>query len=112
VKRENRRRNIMHPMFVTLFIQTDADDLLSEEHERKHHAHAARRGRSARVVRAAAARAAITDQCPVLDVLAEDPDISEYLGRTALGDLLDPRHSVGLSASMADRVLARNNRCT
>ena len=104
---------MMHPLFVTLFIQTDADDLLGEEHERKHHPHAARRGRSAQVVRAAAAaRTAITDQRPVLDVLAEDPDISKYLGRTPLGDLLDPRHSVGLSASMADRVLARNDRCT
>ena len=27
MKRENCRRNIMHPMFVTLFIETDADDL-------------------------------------------------------------------------------------
>ncbi len=103
----------MHPLLVTLFIQTDGDDLLSEEHERKHHAHAARRGRSAQVVRAAAAaRAAITDQRPVLDLLAEDPDISKYLGRTAVGELLDSRHSVGLSASMADPVLAPNNRCT
>ena len=45
----------MHPMFVTLFIETDADDLLTEEQDRKRRAHAARRGRSARVVRAAAA---------------------------------------------------------
>ena len=99
----------MHPMLVTLFIQTDADDLLSEEHERKRHAHAARRGRSAR---AAAARAAVTGQRPVLDVLAEEPDISKYLGRTALGELTDPRHYVGLPASMAGRVLAQNSRCT
>ena len=41
----------MHPMFVTLFIETDTDDLLTEEQDRKRRAHAARRGRSARVVK-------------------------------------------------------------
>lgn len=45
----------MHPMFVTLFIETDADDLLTEEQDTKRRAHAARRGRSAQVVRVAAA---------------------------------------------------------
>ena len=45
----------MHPMFVTLFIETDADDLLTEGQDRKRRAHAARRGRSARVMRVAAA---------------------------------------------------------
>ena len=45
----------MHPMFVTLFIETDADDLLTEEQDNKRRAHAARRGRSARVMRVAAA---------------------------------------------------------
>jgi hypothetical protein len=54
VKRENWRRNIMHPMFVTLFIETDADDALTEQ-DRKRRAHAARRGRSSRVVKVAAA---------------------------------------------------------
>ena len=44
----------MHPMFVTLFIETDAD-LLAEEQDRKRRAHAARRGRSARASRVAAA---------------------------------------------------------
>jgi hypothetical protein len=44
----------MHPMFVTLFIETDADDLLAEEQDRKRRAQAARRGRSARVMKAAA----------------------------------------------------------
>ena len=44
----------MHPLFVTLFIETDADDVLTEEQDRKRHAHAARRGRSARVMRVAA----------------------------------------------------------
>jgi hypothetical protein len=42
-------------MFVTLFIETDADDSLAEEQDRKRHAHAARRGGSARLIRAAAA---------------------------------------------------------
>jgi hypothetical protein len=38
----------MHPMFVTLFIETDADELLTEEQNSKYRAHAARRVRSAR----------------------------------------------------------------
>ena len=45
----------MHPMFVTLFIETDADDALTEQEDKKRRAHAARRGRSSRVVRVAAA---------------------------------------------------------
>jgi hypothetical protein len=45
----------MHPLFVTVFIETDADDALTEQQERKRRAHAARRGRSARIVRVAAA---------------------------------------------------------
>jgi hypothetical protein len=36
VKRENGRRNIMHPMFVRWFIETDTDDLLTEDQDRKH----------------------------------------------------------------------------
>jgi hypothetical protein len=55
VKRENGRSTIMHPMFVRLFIETDTDDLLTEEQDRKRRAHAARRGRSARVIRVAVA---------------------------------------------------------
>jgi hypothetical protein len=55
VKRENWRRNIMHPMFVRLFIETDADDALTEQQDRKRRAHAVRRGRSARIVKVAAA---------------------------------------------------------
>ena len=53
MKRENGRRTIMHPMFVRLFIETDADDLLTEEQDRKRRAHATRRG-TARVMRVAA----------------------------------------------------------
>ena len=40
----------MHPMFVTLFIETD-DELLTEAQDKKRRAHAARRARSARVIR-------------------------------------------------------------
>ena len=47
----------MHPLFVTLFIETDADDLLAEEQDSKRRARAVRRGRSARVRRVAAAHA-------------------------------------------------------
>jgi hypothetical protein len=46
----------MHPMFMALFIDTGADDLLSEEQDRKRRAHVAKRGRSARVMRVAAAK--------------------------------------------------------
>jgi hypothetical protein len=44
----------MHPMFVTLFIETDADDLLTEEQVKKRYAHAARRSKSARIMTVAA----------------------------------------------------------
>ena len=46
----------MHPMFVTLFIETDADDLVAEEQDRKRRARAVKRGRSPRVRRVAAAQ--------------------------------------------------------
>jgi len=45
----------MHPMFVTLFIETDPDDLLTEEQDRKRRPHAARRRRSTRVIKITAA---------------------------------------------------------
>ena len=45
----------MHPMFVRLFIETDADDLLIEDQDRKRRARAVRRGRSARVMTVAVA---------------------------------------------------------
>ena len=41
----------MHPMFVTLFIETDADDLLTQEQDRQRRARSARRSRSARAAR-------------------------------------------------------------
>jgi hypothetical protein len=45
----------MHPLFVTLFLETDADDLLAEERDRKRRTRAVRRGRSARAGTVAAA---------------------------------------------------------
>jgi hypothetical protein len=35
----------MHPMFVKLFIETDEDDLLTEEVDRRRRAHAISRGK-------------------------------------------------------------------
>ena len=43
----------MHPTFVKLFIETDADDLLAEEEAKRRRARLSRRNRSAVVVRAA-----------------------------------------------------------
>jgi hypothetical protein len=46
----------MHPMFVRLFIETDADDLLAEEEDRRRQSRQARRGRPARVTRTVSPR--------------------------------------------------------
>ena len=43
----------MHPMFVKLFIETDADDLLAAEEDKRRRARPARRSRPAMVVKAA-----------------------------------------------------------
>jgi hypothetical protein len=43
----------MHPTFVKLFIETDADDLLAEEEVKRRRARRSRRNRPAIVVRAA-----------------------------------------------------------
>jgi hypothetical protein len=45
------KETIMHPMFVTLFLDTDSDDVLTEEQDRKRRVRA-KHTRSARVVRA------------------------------------------------------------
>jgi len=47
------RRDIMHPMFKELFIDTDADDLAAEQ-DRRHRAHRSRRARQAMIIRPAA----------------------------------------------------------
>jgi hypothetical protein len=41
----------MHPMFVTLFLEADADELLTEEQDRRRHVRQARRSRCAQSVR-------------------------------------------------------------
>jgi hypothetical protein len=46
----------MHPLFVNLFIETDADDLMAEEQDRKRRPRAVRRGRPPQVRRVAAAQ--------------------------------------------------------
>ena len=52
-RRRPRGRGIMHPMFVKLFIETDADDLLAEEEVERRRARRSRRNRPAVAVRAA-----------------------------------------------------------
>jgi hypothetical protein len=47
-------RNIMHPMFVRLFIETDPDNELAEEDRRRRHARRSRRVRAAMAMRHAA----------------------------------------------------------
>jgi hypothetical protein len=44
----------MHPMFVKLFLEADADDLLTEEEDKRHRANRARHTRSRLVIRVAA----------------------------------------------------------
>ncbi len=54
----------MHPMFVTLFLQADADGLLTEEQHRRRQARQARRSRGARVIRTAGSRGGLTSGGP------------------------------------------------
>lgn len=44
----------MHPMFVKLYLEADADDLLAEEQEKRRSARLARRNRSRMAVRVTA----------------------------------------------------------
>jgi len=46
--------DMMHPMFVKLFIETDADDLLAEEEAKRRRVRRSRRSRSVMVMRTAA----------------------------------------------------------
>jgi hypothetical protein len=50
----DRRRNIMHPMFIALLLETDADDLAVDEQYQQRRARQAKRGKPARVIRVAA----------------------------------------------------------
>jgi hypothetical protein len=44
----------MHPMFVKLFLEAGADDLLAEERGRRRHANRARRNRSRMAIKVTA----------------------------------------------------------
>jgi len=51
-------------------------------------------------------RDALKQQRPLLDLLAEHPEINRHLDRAALARLCDPGNYLGQSGAMVDRVLA------
>src|SRR5512132_3570543 len=51
-------------------------------------------------------RDAVKQQRPLLDLLAEHPEINKHLDRSALATLCDPVNYLGQSGVMVDRVLA------
>src|SRR4249919_215504 len=51
-------------------------------------------------------RESLTQQRPLLDLLAEHPQINVHLDRAALTSLCDPANYLGQSGAMVDRVLA------
>ena len=51
-------------------------------------------------------RVAIRENRPLLDLLAEHPEINGHLDRAALAQLCDPAHYLGQAGVMVDRVLA------
>ena len=51
-------------------------------------------------------RVAVKEQRPLLDLLAEHPQINKHLDRAALAKLCDPVHYLGQSGVIVDRVLA------
>ena len=52
-------------------------------------------------------RDAIKHNRPLLDLLAENAEITRHLDRAALARLCDPANYLGLAGVMVDRVLAR-----
>ena len=52
-------------------------------------------------------RDAIKKNRPLVDLLAENAEISRHLDRAALERLCDPANYLGLSGQMVDRVLGR-----
>ncbi|MCC7276532.1 MAG: adenylosuccinate lyase family protein, partial [Alphaproteobacteria bacterium] len=52
-------------------------------------------------------RRAVTEGRPLLDLLAEDGEITRHLDRPALARLCDPVNYLGLSGEMVDRVLRK-----
>ncbi len=55
----------------------------------------------------AACRRAVAEGRDLLDVLAEDPQITPHAGRDRLAALLEPAHYLGAAGTFVDRVLAR-----
>jgi 3-carboxy-cis,cis-muconate cycloisomerase len=55
-------------------------------------------------------RDAIRQDRPLLDLLAEHPEINRHLDRAALARLCDPAYYLGQAGVMVDRVLARADR--
>jgi 3-carboxy-cis,cis-muconate cycloisomerase len=54
-------------------------------------------------------REAIRQNRPLLDLLAETPEIVRHLNRAQLGELCDPVNYLGQAGVMVDRVLARRS---
>jgi 3-carboxy-cis,cis-muconate cycloisomerase len=52
-------------------------------------------------------REAIRQKRPLLDLLAENPEIARHLDRSALAQLCDPANYLGQASVMVDRVLAQ-----
>jgi len=55
-------------------------------------------------------RRAIKEDRPLLDLLAETPEISRHLDRKALAKLCDPGNYLGQAGVMVDRVLQQRER--
>ena len=51
-------------------------------------------------------RSAVEQRRPLVDLLAEHPEVAKHLDRTALARLCDPANYLGQSGEMVDRVLA------
>src|SRR5437016_12635643 len=54
-------------------------------------------------------RKVMTTGRPLLDLLAEDAEISQHVRRPVLAKLVDPANYLGLAGAMVDRVLAAEN---
>ncbi len=79
-------------------IQSEAVAMALAEHTGKEAAHAAVEH---------SASTAIESRRPLLDVLAENPDVSRYFDRNALARLLDPSSYVGEAGEIVDRVVRK-----
>ena len=52
-------------------------------------------------------RQALDRHCPLVDLLAADPQVSQYLSRERLTTLLDPATATGSAERFVRQVLAR-----